>query len=196
MWTIRRLGWVVCLQPVLLSLVILSRREWAIGGVGIALGASALIANETIAALLRRRRPSAQFLARPDLPQRQGSIHSLLVTLYTLLPGLSRIPEGNPLPLPTDAIDDLRFTEAASYATPEAADAFDAFHTGTDDSEVVTPSGRGLLYPPELVASAPTVWLPRDPYGCAAREVEVLAAEGLEAVMDVDVHQRQRDASF
>jgi hypothetical protein len=190
-WVVRRLGWAVCLQPFVLGLVLLTRREWVAGGIGLGLAAIGVIISEVVTFGWHRKRPDDKFLGRIDFlendnyPNRAASDHSLLVTLYTLLPGLSRLPDGNPLPLATDAIDDMRYTEQAAYATPNVA--VDAFQTGSNVPVVVmgpTDETRGLIYPPELIAPAPTIWLPRDLYGYAQREADALSGEGLEAFID------------
>ena len=187
LWIVRRLGWAVVLQPAVLGLVLLSRRQWVGGALGLVFAAVGLLVSEVITFGLHRKRPESEFLESALLSDnRNSSQHSLLVTLYTLLPGLSRLPDGNPLPLPTDAIDDMRSTERAAYATPNAG-IMNPFEAASETPVIVmgpTDDTRGLIYPPELLLPAPNIWLPRDPHGFAKREVESLASDGLEGFVD------------
>ncbi|CAK9784277.1 hypothetical protein CC85DRAFT_327652 [Cutaneotrichosporon oleaginosum] len=197
LWALRRLGWAAGLQPFVFGLVLLSRREWALGGAGLGITAAAVAMSELLTVSLHRRRPTVCFsgLSLTDdsdsfertqaaFHKRVESDHSALARFHILLPGLGRLAADNPLPFSTDAIDDYLSTERAMQAAPNATtDAFGASQT----SVVVTPpadSARGLIYPPELLQPAPTVWLPRGQSTVAEQEVDALAMEGLTAVVD------------
>lgn len=193
-WAVRRLGWAVGLQPAIFGLVLLSRNEWTIGGVGVGVGALALVMSELVTVVLHRpqkqpRFPLADFSRAPledeTKHRRFGSDHSMLAALHDLLPGLSRLPNDNPLPLSTDAIDDLQSTRRAMYASPQAARTNKNMPCGPS-IQVIGPAdeSRGLIYAPDLLAPIPDVWLPRDPAGVAQHEADNLAGEGLVAVID------------
>ncbi|BEI96214.1 hypothetical protein CcaverHIS631_0111630 [Cutaneotrichosporon cavernicola] len=199
LWVVRRLGWSVGLQPFVFGLVLLSRREWALGGVGVGIAAIAVVASELVTVATYRRQPPVCFSdvsltddsgasdqeREPTLHRRVESDHSALARFHVLLPGLGRLPPENPLPFPTDAIDDYVSTDRAMQARPDAS-VTDAFAT-RDTSVVVTPPAdvsRGLIYPPELLVPAPTVWLPCGDANVGQQEADALAVEGLTAAVD------------
>jgi hypothetical protein len=85
-----------------------------------------------------------------------------------------------PLPLPTDDIDDMFQTEKASHTKPEFASHRN--EEDTDDAPPVffydqTEATKGLIYPPELLATSPVVWLPSDE-GKGVMEKEALRLSG------------------
>lgn len=199
LWVVRRLGWAAGLQPFVFGLVLLSRREWALGGAGLGIAAVAVAASELVTVSLHRRQAPVCFSdvsltddlsdlsehERSTLHRRVGSDHSALARFHILLPGLGRLPSENPLPFPTDAIDDYVSTERAMQATPDGPvpDAFGASQT----SVVIThpaDAARGLIYPPELLLPSPTVWLPLGEANVAQQEADALAIEGLTAVVE------------
>ena len=143
MWTIRRIGWCLAIQPILFGLISLSRREWVIGAVafGVA-GAVVLLIELTIGRKERKRRSASGALkgeARGRLyrlektmaagrggaktektPQdrqehmRQPSNSSLLLRISELLPGYSRLPPECPVPFENARLDDDYRTELAA----------------------------------------------------------------------------------
>lgn len=202
LWVVRRLGWAASLQPLVFGLVLLCRREWALGGAGIGIAVLALAASEFITVGLHRRKPLSCFastsLIEDDtlttvsseerqiiVHKRHDSDHSILAAVHTLLPSLGRLPADNPLPFPTDAIDDYVSTERAMHATPETAVA-DVFGVDVDSVVITGPAdpSRGLIYPPELLQPAPTVWLPHGEASVAQHEADALLLEGHTAVVD------------
>lgn len=205
LWTIRRFGWVLALQPLIYGLIVLSRREWEIGGVSIGVAVITVIISEVVTVGLHRgpsrrklsfptkkaldtisndmRRPAGPIqLSRPVsgssslvLRPRQ-STSSMLRRLTTLLPGLSRLPPDCPLPLPTQGVHDLHSTELASRTRPDLKD---EEHPAPIDID------RGLIYPPEMTCPVPGIWLPHDRHGVAGIELNDLASNhGLEAIVD------------
>ncbi len=195
LWVVRRLGWAAALQPFVFGLVLLSRREWALGGAALGVAVLAVAASELLTVSLHRRKPIACFSnvsltddsssENETFHKRIESDHSALARFHILLPGLGRLGSDNPLPFSTDAIDDSVSVERAMQANPKAAvtDAFAASDTGV----VITPpadAARGLIYPPELLLPTPTVWLPRGEASVAQQEADALVVEGLTAMVD------------
>lgn len=208
LWTIRRLGWGLGIQPVLFGLVVLSRREWAIGGTAIGIGLLATVLAECLTARRNPERrcrdltPSThqcldqtrsclkghpnQGKAGEKRSSNRSSI-SVLQRVAALLPGYSRLPETCPLPLPTDHIDDRMQTERASHTRPDLAR-----RTGPEPPEEggtyfhdATAEIRGLIYPTEMLLPLPVIWLPHDQDGVAKREAEELEGMwGLPAIVD------------
>jgi hypothetical protein len=124
----------------------------------------------------------------------------MLSRLAALLPGYSRLPSDCPLPLQTEAIDDLFHTERASYRRPSfARKEKQTGNRGSEGAEVgtffhdPTESIRGLIYPDEVLAPVPVVWLPNDEAGVAVSEAADLEAyHGLSAIVDPeDVNERR-----
>lgn len=112
----------------------------------------------------------------------------MLQRLTALLPGLSRLPEDCPLPLPTEDIDDLQSAERASYTRPDLKD---EIRTWPDEGL----GERGLVYPPELTAEVPIIWLSSGRVGLSGIELNDLASNhGLEAIIDPP-KQRSRSES-
>ena len=216
MWSIRRFGWCLALQPLIYGLVLLSRDEWAIAGASLGIAALTIFLSELLTVLLHPQ-PSIGSLsaeARAALSkmersmqaprttaekavQRRNSESSVLQRIAGLLPGYSRLPAGCPLPLPTEHIDDLFQTELAACTSPSDSR---PLGEARDDSPPPSPSRpnrtqgffhdptesiRGLIYPPELLAPVPLIWLPNDGHGAAEREAaELERTYGLVAIVD------------
>lgn len=212
LWTIRRFGWVLGVQPALYGLILLSRREWALGGASLGVALITVILSELVT-IRRYRRDTARRLSASDLQAIDGiaddmaqhrdsytasvsnpgrprtSDASMLSRLAALLPGYSRLPSDCPLPLQTENVDDLFYTERAAYARPSfprkeqekvqaEAEAKRFFH---DPTELI----RGLVYPDEILAPIPVIWLPNDDAGVAVSEAADLESyHGLSAIVD------------
>ena len=133
-WMVLRFGLLLSLQPFLYGLILLSRREWAIGGasLGVSLITLVLVSLLTFTRFPPARRKDFTPGSRKALddmgqamsripsetsldgrPQRLSD-SSMLQRLATLLPGYARLPPECPLPLASEGIDDLFFTENAS----------------------------------------------------------------------------------
>lgn len=204
LWLVRRLGWCLGIQPLLYGLILLSRREWAIGGVSCAIALLAVILSEALTArrLPEKRRKHLDSSTRSSLDavtksmrfihpaQRSHSLHSrsasdssMLQRLTTLLPGYSRLPTSCPLPLRPHTIDDMVYTELASVTRRDLVVGRDKdgdrfFH---DPSE----TNRGLVYPPEMLQPTAVVWLPYTRGGGAESEAaELEGIRGLVAIVD------------
>jgi hypothetical protein len=212
LWTIRRFGWVLGVQPALYGLILLSRREWALGGASLSVALITDILSE-LATTRRYRRDTIRRLSASDrktldkmddmMPSRDAymavepgsgrprmSDSSMLSRLAALLPGYSRLPEDCSLPLQTENIDDLFDTERAAYARPSFARkegerrAADA-EPGRGFFHDPTASIRGLIYPDEILAPVPVRWLPNDDAGIAESEAADLeTCHGLSAIVD------------
>jgi hypothetical protein len=204
MGIIRTLAWGLCLQPVLFGLVLLSRREWAIGGTSLGLGAVIVMLCEGFMASKRPRRKttprSADMLrdlrsamqhrpptssgstvpssnldsnATPPAPRsrRVSNVSTILEMINSLLPSVSRLPV-RPLPLASERIDDLSSTERAARALPNVSTPhhLPSFAFADSPEETV-----GMLYPPELLAPVPVIWLPDDKSGVGRLEAADLA---------------------
>jgi hypothetical protein len=48
LWTVRRLGWVLVIQPTLYGLILLSRREWSLGGASLGVGVAVIGLSELL----------------------------------------------------------------------------------------------------------------------------------------------------
>ena len=214
LWTIRRFGWVLALQPLIYGLIVLSRREWEIGGISIGVAVVTVIISELVTAGLhpspKRNKLSASTqkslddishaMRHPPVPAQltraisgsssqilrsRQSTSSMLRRLTTLLPGLSRLPPECPLPLTTHIIHDLDSTELASRTRPDLAD---------EEQKWQVEGNRGLIYPPEMTCEIPIIWLPHDRHGISGIELNDLASNhGLEAIIDPPKRQSGND---
>lgn len=146
MWTIRRVGWCLAIQPALFGLISLSRREWAIGGVALGVAVLAVLLVESFIGRKESRRTHRAALgtaARQALDKlehsmahppetgkrenrtnhmRQPSNSSLLMRIADLLPGYSRLPPGCPVPFDSMRIDDEYRTELAARSSLDNSD--------------------------------------------------------------------------
>jgi hypothetical protein len=211
----------LCLQPLLLGLILLSRRMWILGGV---LAGSALLIvlvveiyctwktrEPSVKSLSPVTRESLQMFARaqrrglPGTREEDGSILSpgaqsprsdgimrgsiasvldMMSLTLAVMPSASR--GRGPLPLPTEAIDDLVSTEKAARTHPDAPP-YLPFNDRAEET-------AGLLYPPELLAPIPMIWLPNDHAGVAHSEaIDLQRYHGLETTIDVVPDQRSTD---
>lgn len=81
-------------------------------------------------------------------------------------------------PTETEAIDDLVSTEKAARTHPDAPP-YLPFNDRAEET-------AGLLYPPELLAPVPMIWLPNDHAGIARSEaIDLQRYHGLETTLDV-----------
>ncbi|KAG9103614.1 hypothetical protein FRC06_009388, partial [Ceratobasidium sp. 370] len=213
LWLLRRFATLLALQPLLVGLIFLSRRLWALAGV--LLGAALLIivivesycayksrtlhernfgpvVRDSLATFKRslrgnrsRRRLTIEEdgtslvsspMERSGIPR--GSIASVLemmsITL-NVMPSPNRARDA--VPIETEDIDDLVSTERAAHTHPDAAPTIPS----TDHAAEMA----GLLYPPELLAPVPMIWLPHDRSGVARNEAYDLGRyHDLETVID------------
>ncbi|CUA72197.1 Short transient receptor potential channel 7 [Rhizoctonia solani] len=213
LWLLRRFATLLALQPALLGLILLSRRLWILAGV--LLGAALVIilivegycgyrsrnpperkcspvVRDSLATFHRSIRGSrskrrltmdedgtslvSSPMERGGIPR--GSIASVLdmmsITL-NVMPSPNRPKDA--VPIETEDIDDLVSTERAAHTHPDAAPMIPS-----TDHAVET---AGLLYPPELLAPPPMIWLPNDRSGIARSEAYDLGRyHDLETVLD------------
>lgn len=91
-------------------------------------------------------------------------------------------------PIDTEHIDDMISTELAARTKPGAPPQIKY----KDRAEETA----GLLYPPELLAPPPLVWLPDDPNGVGRSEADDLKQyHGLKVTLDVDDGRRASEES-
>ena len=215
-WFLRRLATLLCLQPLLLGLMLLSHQVWTLGGISV--GAAVLIVIFVeVYATMRLRRPGLKSLspvtrdslqklattlrrrpgsaggdeegsslvtgsARLHRTRTRGSMASVLEMLHVTLafmPSQSRT--RGPVPLQSDTLDDTIATERAARTHPDAPPHLPPLSFATHAEET-----QGILYPPELIAPAPIIWLPNDGNGVARSEAYDLQRwHNLAAVIDV-----------
>lgn len=208
LWTLRRFGWVLAIQPLIFGLILLSRREWAIGGASLGIAGITVILSELLPVgrypdPSKRRLPKSlqETIKQVDRQMSESSgtrtvsmtdTHhrisdsSMLQRIAALLPAYTRLPPSCPLPIDTEIIDDLSHTERAAYANPalpqngkhERDEGLRLFYDPTGDM-------RGRIYPPEMLVPSPVIWLPDDGDGNAEREMgDLISVHGLNAIMD------------
>ncbi|WWC87156.1 uncharacterized protein L201_002042 [Kwoniella dendrophila CBS 6074] len=201
LWTIRRFGWTLSIQPLLYGFILLSRNEWAIGGISIGIAFITVLISEGLTELRYRERrksdlsiktqkalkemevmmrsdtnaiPSSSESSNTARPSRQSDL-SIFNRITDLLPGYSRLPEDFPLPIETEIVNDLYQTESASYLKP-------SFSSSSSSAVIQDRNGdryftenlnsiRGLIYPLEMISPVPIIWLPNDKYGIAQGEL-------------------------
>ncbi|KAJ1310485.1 hypothetical protein OPQ81_007218 [Rhizoctonia solani] len=213
LWLLRRFATLLALQPILLGLILLSRRLWVLAGVLFGAAFVIIIIVEGYCGYKSRNPPERNFspVVRDSLATFQrsvqgsrskrrltieedgtslvsspmqrggvarGSIASVLemmsITLNVMpLPNRSK----DVVPVETEDIDDLVSTERAAHTYPGAAPMIPSM-----DHAVET---AGLLYPPELLAPPPMIWLPNDRSGIARSEAYDLGRyHDLDTVLD------------
>jgi len=218
-WVLHRFATLVALQPLLLGLILLSRRLWGLGAVLLGTAFGIIVAVEIYANhktklpsrsklspvtkdALERFQNTAQPRTRfrrskeeegngttitssPSTRRPRTSIASVLDMIsltLAVMPSTTR--RRGPVPLDTEGIDDLVSTERAARTRPGAAPRV-AF---TDRAEETA----GMMYPPELLAPTPIVWLLDDPNGVGRSEAyDLQRYHGLEVTLDA-VHQEGR----
>ncbi|KAG8689807.1 hypothetical protein FRC11_000472, partial [Ceratobasidium sp. 423] len=213
LWILRRFATLLALQPILLGLILLSRRLWALAGVLFGAALVIILIVEGYCGYKSRNPPERKFspvvrdslatfrrsvqgsrskrrltmdedgtslvsspMERGGVPR--GSIASVLdmmsITL-NVMPSPNRPKDA--VPIETEDIDDLVSTERAAHTYPGAAPTIPS-----TDHAIET---AGLLYPPELLAPPPMVWLPNDRSGIARSEAYDLGRyHDLETVLD------------
>lgn len=221
-WLLRRFGTVVAFQPILLGLIYLSRELWIEGGVLCGVGGAVILFMEGYA-MWKTRLPGRKSLshvaqdsldrfveiARPKgrrnvdeestslvsgsgRGQRtRGSLASVLEMMsLTLAVMPSSTETRGPVPLPTETLDDLTATERAARTHPDAPPHLPPLPFADHAEEMA-----GILYPPELIAPPPIIWLPNDSAGVARSEaLDLQKYHDLRVTLDVrmkrDVSQR------
>ncbi|KZP00877.1 hypothetical protein CALVIDRAFT_493343, partial [Calocera viscosa TUFC12733] len=118
---------------------------------------------------------------------RRGSIASILDMMAATLAIMPSSRRTQPVPLPTEHIDDLVSTVKAAHTHPNAAEETPAVPPGSTPFEDPAEETVGLLYSPEMLAPVPIVWLPDDgDAGVARAEASDLQRyHGLLTILDV-----------
>ncbi|CAE6437914.1 unnamed protein product [Rhizoctonia solani] len=213
LWLLRRFATLLALQPTLLGLILLSRRLWVLSGVLFGAALVIIVIVEVYCGYRSRNPPERKFspivrdslatfrrsvrgskskrrltieedgtslvsspMERGGIPR--GSIASVLdmmsITL-NIMPSPNRPKDA--VPVETEDIDDLVSTERAAHTYPGAAPMIPSTDHATETA--------GLLYPPELLAPPPMIWLPNDRSGIAQSEAYDLGRyHDLETVLD------------
>ncbi|KDQ20481.1 hypothetical protein BOTBODRAFT_308811 [Botryobasidium botryosum FD-172 SS1] len=203
LWLLRRFGTMLSLQPLLLGLIVLSRRIYALSVVLLAAAALIVISVEVYAEW-QTREPGLDSLSpmtrdsldtytrairegEPQTPagdqgsrresRLRGSMASVLDMMAASL-AVGPLGTHGPVPLPSESIDDLVSTERAARTHPDAPP-----QLSTPDPAEET---AGLLYPPELLAPVPLIWLPNDAAGIARSEAyDLHRYHGLQSTFDI-----------
>ncbi|WWD00248.1 hypothetical protein V866_007157 [Kwoniella sp. B9012] len=213
LWSVRRFGWVLGFQPLLYGLILLSRNEWAIGGVSIAVAIITVLLSEglTVLEYKEKRRKDLNGNTRKGLDELSFSMQdtkkddgnrnernsrqsdlSLLYRVAALLPGYGRLPEHFPLPIPTERIDDLLQTERCSYLKPtsRSGQTAEGHRYFTENLNSI----KGMIYPLEMLIPIPVIWLPHDKNGIAQGEmIELGRYHNLLSIVDQPDEVEPRD---
>ncbi|WWD08005.1 hypothetical protein V865_006115 [Kwoniella europaea PYCC6329] len=215
LWSVRRFGWLLGFQPLPYGLILLSRNEWAIGGIsiGVAIGTVLLSEGLTVLRYKEKRRKDLNGNTRKALDELSSSMQdtkkddgnrnernsrqsdlSLLNRVTALLPGYGRLPDHFPIPIPTERIDDLLQTERCSYHKPTSRSGQTA--KGHQYFTENPNSIKGLIYPLEMLIPIPVIWLPHDKNGIAQGEmIELGRYHNLLAIVDQPDEAGSQDGS-
>ncbi|KAG8981245.1 hypothetical protein FRC05_004147 [Tulasnella sp. 425] len=210
-WLLRRFATLVALQPLLFGLVLLSRRQWTLGGILLGTALVIVVSVETYAhhktrlaprrklaattrdALSRFQETARRRGARPKTVKEEevlsngsapgvrrprtsmASILDMISLTLAIMPSSTR--RRGPVPLDTEGMNDLVSTERAARTRPGAVPRV-AFKDRAEET-------GGMLYPPELLAPTPIIWLPNDPNGVGRSEAfDLTRYHGLEVTLD------------
>ncbi|KAG1766395.1 hypothetical protein EDD22DRAFT_878114 [Suillus occidentalis] len=210
-WLLKRLGTLLALQPLLLGLILLSRRLWIEGGV---LSGTALVVAGIVEVHTMRKTRLASLQALPESTQEslrvfrralesgnctdtddenrsmitargnrtRGSMASVLDMMsLTLAVMPSASTHRGPLPLRTETLNDLIATERAARTHPGAPPHLPPLSFGDHAEEM-----SGIMYAPELLAPSPIIWLPNDTAGVAKTEaIDLRKYHDIRVALDV-----------
>lgn len=209
-WLLARFATLLSFQPILLGLIFLSHRIWIEGSVLVGAGVVVILIVETYTSLKLRLpgRASLSPITRDSLDSftsaadsylvddfegttngsstrggiARGSMASVLDMMSLTLAVHPSAPSyRGPVPLQTETLDDLTATERAARTHPDAPPHLPPL-SFTDHAEDMA----GILYPPELIAPSPIIWLPRDSAEVARSEAADLKKyHNLECTLDV-----------
>lgn len=210
-WLLKRLGTLLALQPLLLGLILLSRRLWIEGGI---LSGVALVVAGIVEVYTTHTTRLASFQTLPENTQESLEIfrralesdnrtdtddenHSMITTRGNRMRGsmasvlemmsltLAVMPSASsqrgPLPLRTETLDDLTATERAARTHPDAPPHLPPLSFGDHAEEL-----SAIMYAPELLAPAPIIWLPNDTAGVAKTEaIDLRKYHDIQVTLDV-----------
>lgn len=203
------------LQPLILGLIVLTRRLWVTGGVLVGISVLLLFTTELYTRLrLRSIQPNAlsditkhmlyhfsrgaqaeanrypytegsSVSGAPVQPPRSSVASVLEMMSITLAVVPPAVRKRGPIPLYSEAIDDLTATETAARTNPDAPPRLPplAFMTHTEEM-------HSILYAPELLAPPPIIWLPNDLSGVAETEaIDLFRYHDLQTTLDIGVSE-------
>ncbi|KAG0702753.1 hypothetical protein DFH29DRAFT_999137 [Suillus ampliporus] len=193
-WLLKRLGTLLALQPLLLGVILLSRRLWIEGGI-LSTRLSSLQAlpestQESLSVFRRALEPNGctdtddenRSMITTRGNHARGSMASVLEMMsLTLAVMPSASSHRGPLPLQTETLDDLTATERAARTHPDAPPHLPPLSFGDHAEEM-----SGIMYAPELLAPAPIIWLPNDTAGVAKTEaIDLRKYHDIHVTLDV-----------
>ncbi|KIJ45476.1 hypothetical protein M422DRAFT_59699 [Sphaerobolus stellatus SS14] len=211
-WLLRRFADLVALQPLLLGLILLTRKLWVLGGILVGAAALLLALVETYASY-KLRSPginSLQEPARESLSRLQETIrsgNSQLPADADLTNSSRRLP-----PLPRSSLASvLEMMSLTLAVTPPSAKFRGPVPLSTEDLDDLTATEQAartnpnapprlptlaflthneemqsIMYAPELIAPPPIIWLPNDRSGVAQSEAaDLMRFHGLKAILDI-----------
>ncbi len=209
-WALRIFGWVLCTGPLFLGLVLMSRREWVLGGIAMGVSTLSLMVFEALVHSRIRDQPRLDRKDRQALKQfkralrdEKNTVPSGLeerenltprtdqeairqrrqsnLSILELITGMApRTAQMGPLPLGSDSIDDMFSTEQAARAHPSVPPRLPPL-----PFDGVADQCRYLMYPPELLAPPPVIWLPDDEAGVGRAEAaDLVKYHQLKTVVD------------
>ncbi|KAI1788782.1 hypothetical protein LXA43DRAFT_1023967 [Ganoderma leucocontextum] len=195
-WLLRRLATILAFQPLVMGLIFLTRRLWIEGGILVGAAAFVVIVVESYCS--RRTRQSMRSSLTPITQESlktfeqnakpgigrdpdeettslvssarhtarvRGSFASVLEMMSLLAVTPSSLDTRGPVPLETETLDDLTATERAARTNPDAPPHLPPLPFAVHAEEMA-----GVLYPPELLAPPPMIWLPNDVGGIGRSE--------------------------
>ncbi|EJD04016.1 uncharacterized protein FOMMEDRAFT_106418 [Fomitiporia mediterranea MF3/22] len=216
-WLLKRFASITSFQPILLGLIFLTRRLFVEGGILIGVGVAAMATVE-VYAYWKTRLPGRKSLtdktlnslerfagqARPAGKQSvsetegsnalvnaprmrsRGSLASVLEMMsltLAVMPTPHQARGAVPI-AETESLDDLTATDRAARTHPDAPPHLPPLPFADHAEEMA-----GILYASELIAPAPTIWLPNDSAGIARSEAYDLSRyHGLRTTIDVRSH--------
>lgn len=205
-WTLRVCACLVAIAPILLGLVVLGHRQWNVGAISIAIGIAILLIMEGLPRIRRRKihletqkhatafhqaltewAPEAQTITDQEVSRDRRRSNA---TIFELLASLHPEPNTSissdlPLPLPSDAIDDLVSPHVAAWANPlaERPPILPPIE-GAESS--LNANASKTMYPPSLLAPPPIIWLPDDKNGIGRLEAsDLIRYHQLDVMVDV-----------
>ncbi|KAJ9110089.1 hypothetical protein QFC19_001760 [Naganishia cerealis] len=184
-YLVRTLVMVLLCQPVLLGLILLSRRELGIGGASLGVALFGLILFESLTwgkggpvALSRTEHAKFRLFAKRLQSHAVEPIDNMSIDRPNLLlPSDQRRSQGQ-LPLKTDNIDSYLDPYRANLAHPDInQNQHELPPLSLRDNEnldMAKYQAENTMYPPELIMPAPVIWLPDDKADVGQQEVEDL----------------------
>ncbi|KAF8321602.1 hypothetical protein DL93DRAFT_2072348 [Clavulina sp. PMI_390] len=200
MWIMRRFATMLALQPFLLGLILLPFREWALACTLIGVALFLVFVVELYTGIRMRQPSASSLseasreslddfshemhMKRPEgtgekalpappggesggrTPRSRGRTVASMASILDMINQALAIPQASrphaAVPLPSESINDLVSTARAAATSPDAPPLLQA----PDPADEVA----DLLYPPELLAPDPMIWLTNDIAGVGRAE--------------------------